>query len=203
MTNSKACLFPRSVADPIETSALVLLGGESGSPCVDAYIAANDAQLPKGDRLRPTTCGTSADPLQLARQSRHQPLQDEPSRTTSARKKTRSKALSQNDAIEQESVLLNAGNSTTKVRDSKTLYKLSDESTGLFCQGGPWPCQWDEMGRTWSSIAALRRHLRTMLSRGYHLKPRAAPEHWKVLEIKQITIETQSVAHSAGTLMCV
>jgi hypothetical protein len=68
----------------------------------------------------------------------------------------------------------------------KTMYKLVDTQTGLICQGGAWPCTWDTVGRTWSSKSALRRYLRSVLARGYHLKPRAVPSHWKIVEIEEV-----------------
>src|SRR5690606_10926061 len=45
---------------------------------------------------------------------------------------------------------------TIQGQKQKTLYKLVDRQTGLLCQGGPWPCQWDAVGKTWPSMAALR-----------------------------------------------
>ena len=83
----------------------------------------------------------------------------------------------------------------------KTLYKLLDYEKGLFCQGGTWPCAWDAVGRTWSSKSALRRYLRSVLARGYHLKPRTVPLHWRIVEIEQVVSYHEKGRFSAALLI--
>lgn len=83
----------------------------------------------------------------------------------------------------------------------KTMYKLVDTEAGLFCQGGAWPCSWDSAGRTWANKNSLRRYLRSVLARGYHLKPRAVPPHWKIVEIEEVVSYYEKALFPADQLI--
>lgn len=83
----------------------------------------------------------------------------------------------------------------------KTMYKLVDCQSGLYCQGGPWPCTWDSVGKAWPSRTALGRYLRSVLARGYHLKPRAVPPQWKIVEIEEVVSYHEKAQFSADTLI--
>jgi hypothetical protein len=83
----------------------------------------------------------------------------------------------------------------------KTMYKLIDSQSGLYCQGGPWPCAWDSVGKAWPSRTALGRYLRSVLARGYHLKPRAVPPQWRIIEIEEIVSYREKAQFSADALM--
>lgn len=83
----------------------------------------------------------------------------------------------------------------------KTMYKLIDGQSGLYCQGGPWPCAWDSVGKAWPSRAALGRYLRSVLARGYHLKPRAVPPQWRIIEIEEVVSYHEKAQFSADTLI--
>lgn len=94
-----------------------------------------------------------------------------------------------------------AGTSPNTAVRQKTMYKLADTESQLFCQGGPWPCSWDTVGKTWSSKSALRRFLRSVLARGYHLKPRAVPPHWKIVEIEEVVSYREKAQFPADLLI--
>lgn len=83
----------------------------------------------------------------------------------------------------------------------KTVYKLIDGQSGLYCQGGPWPCAWDSVGKAWSSRTALVRYLRSVLARGYHLKPRAVPPQWQIIEIEEVISYHEKAQFSADALI--
>lgn len=91
--------------------------------------------------------------------------------------------------------------SFTSTARQKTMYKLVDTDSGLFCQGGAWPCMWDSAGKTWASRSALRRFLRSVLARGYHLKPRAVPPQWKIIEIEEVISYHEKSHFSADILI--
>lgn len=93
------------------------------------------------------------------------------------------------------------GTSSNLAVRQKTMYKLIDTQTLLFCQGGPWPCSWDTSGKTWSSKSALRRYLRSVLARGYHLKPRAVPPQWKIVEIEEVVSYHEKANFPADVLI--
>ena len=91
--------------------------------------------------------------------------------------------------------------SFTSTARQKTMYKLVNTDSGLFCQGGAWPCTWDSAGKTWTSRSALRRFLRSVLARGYHLKPRAVPPQWKIIEIEEVISYREKSHFSADILI--
>lgn len=81
------------------------------------------------------------------------------------------------------------------------MYKLIDGQSGLYCHGGPWPCTWDAVGKAWPSKTALSRYLRSVLARGYHLKPRAVPPQWRIIEIEEVISYHEKAQFSADALI--
>jgi len=202
MTDSSTCLFSKETSNRVEKPTRTLFHLQPGSFYIQTCIAANDTLWSEEGPWQSTGFSPKKDPSQDIENSGHQPSPGNLPTAQSSQQTTEQKTPGCQHVVEDRPVAPAQGDATTEVRERKTLYKLLDESTGLYCQGGPWPCQWDDVGKAWSSIAALRRHLRTMLSRGYHLRPRLAPEHWNILEIEQITLETKRLTNPAGAIMC-
>ncbi len=72
-------------------------------------------------------------------------------------------------------------------------YKLYDTEKALFSTGGYYG-GWHRHGKTWSTIAALRAHLRLRYTRpGLHGDEIVIPDTIKVIEIP-VDVSSQSVA---------
>lgn len=78
---------------------------------------------------------------------------------------------------------------------SGTVYKIRNRNTGLFSPGGvdADTAKWTPNGKVWSSMGALKNHLRQFVRRKWPSgnEVNLIPDHWEVIPIE--------VVHNPGT----
>lgn len=79
---------------------------------------------------------------------------------------------------------------------TKRVFKIRDESTGLYSKGGSIP-SWSKIGKTWTTEAALKNHLNLVSYAGYGRTPHKIPASW-IVEVYELAVTETITARSVA-----